>query len=569
MDQSWFHNARFGMFIHWGLYAIPAGRWNGKAVRGIGEQIMRFAQIPAAEYEKLGKGFLPIHFNADEWAALAARAGMKYLVLTAKHHDGFALFDSAASDFTIMKSSPFKRDVVKELSEACARHGVRFCIYYSQRQDWHEPDGAWNEWPGQFPEPIGKRGFHFRRYCENKALPQIRELLTHYGPVGLVWFDTPTDSTEQDSRDFYELVHSLQPETLVCDRVGNGFGDYAVLGDNEFPYCPSNLNGEVPATMNHTWGFKSDDHEWKSTRDLLYSLLRSVSNGCNYLLNVGPDALGDIPREAVERLEEIGDWLAVNGEAVYGASAAAFASPCEWGLATCNGNRLFLILEKWPEEGSFVLKGVLNSVISARIPGSDVIPAVSKDGNVIRISGLPGTPPSRYFSVIEVTLDGPCLFDSALRPDSQGDVILLSGRAECDGDVALDGRGLPLNLRPHCGGLSWRFEAPAGEYSLEALTTRHWSCSWIPGIRVKVCCDGTTLENELQEDHLLDNLQRHYHPETVSCLGPLHLKENGIHLLSFEVTKMPESGTALNTAAEDEKDHRTLNLIYLALRLNS
>lgn len=565
MDQSWYHDARFGMFIHWGLYAIPAGRWKGKPVKGIGEQIMRFAQIPAAEYEKLARGFNPIHFDADAWVKLAVRAGMKYLVLTTKHHDGFALFDSAASDFTVTKATPFGRDIVKELAEACALHGIRFCVYYSQRQDWHEPDGAWNEWPGQFPAPREERGFHFRRYCESKAFPQVRELLTNYGPIGLVWFDTPADSTEEDSRDFYDLVHSLQPDTLVCDRVGNGFGDYAVLGDNEFPYCPDNLNGEVPATMNHTWGFKADDHEWKSTRDLLYSLLRSVSCGCNYLLNIGPDALGDIPQEAVTRLEEIGEWLRINKDAVYGASAVPFSAPCDWGLATCRDNRLYLILDQWPQDGEFSLTGICNRPLSARLLGHDAAIQVERHAGVIRITGLPPQAPSRCFSVIELTLDGACAVDPTLRPDSRGNVILQSGRARPSGNVALDSRGLPLNFRPGSGALQWEFEAPAGSCSLEALTTRHWSCNWQQGIRVRITCDDVSVEKELLEDRLLDNLQRHYHPETVSELGTLTLKKSGRHIMRAEVLEMPDGGPGIRTAAEAGNDQRTLNLIQLAL----
>ncbi|MEA2068067.1 MAG: alpha-L-fucosidase, partial [Verrucomicrobiota bacterium] len=292
---GWWREARFGLFIHWGLYSIPAGIWKGREVPGLGEQILRFGEIPMSEYEKLAAEFNPINFDADAIVRLAVDSGMKYLVVTAKHHDGFALFKSEADLFNVVDATPFGRDIVAELAEACAKAGIKFCIYYSQRQDWHHPDGAWNEWKGQYPVSLEERDFDFNRCMNGKCLPQMKELMTRYGPIGLVWYDTPVDSTRKQSKKFTELVHRKQPDCLVCDRVGNGYGDYAVLGDNEFPYCSQNMDGEVPATLNHSWGYKSTDHNWKSVESLLYSLIRSASNGCNYLLNIGPKADGTVP----------------------------------------------------------------------------------------------------------------------------------------------------------------------------------------------------------------------------------------------------------------------------------
>ncbi len=567
MDTAnFFTDARFGMFIHWGLYAIPAGEWGGREIPGIGEQIMRFAQIPAVEYAGLANSFNPKAFDAEAWAALAEAAGMKYLVITAKHHDGFALWDTAHSEFSVM-NSPFKRDIITELAAACARHNLKFCIYYSQRQDWHEPDGTWNEWPGQFPVPAAERGVDFNRYMNAKALPQIRELLTNYGPVGLIWYDTPTDSTFEQSKAFYDLVHELQPECLVCDRVGNGFGDYAVLGDNEFPYCADNLNGEVPATLNHTWGFKKNDHHWKSVRDLLYSLIRSVSNGCNYLLNVGPDADGVIPAPSVERLKAIGEWLKVNGEAIYGTSGVPFPVPPAWGAATAKGNMLYLIFSEWPGP-DFTLDGILNEVKSARILSGPEVNFEHKNGSIYFVA-LPAQPPCEYFSVLAVELDSPVKVDPAIRQASDGTVSLLSGRAAAEAEsgskLALDRKGLPVYFQPGNGRLRWAFSMDKpGRYRVEALTTRHWSTKWIDGIAVAIRCGGQEVSRILTSDRPLENIQTKYHPETESYVGEISFDRAGEHELSIEVTGMPDF-KAHNALSEDQDDTRSLNLIMLKL----
>ncbi len=563
---SFFTDARFGMFIHWGLYAIPAGEWGGREIPGIGEQIMRFAQISADEYARLAGSFSPRAFDAEAWAALAEAAGMKYLVITAKHHDGFALWDTAYSEFSVM-NSPFKRDIIAELAGACARHNLKLCIYYSQRQDWHEPDGVWHEWPGQFPVPAAERGVNFDRYMNAKALPQIRELLTKYGPVGLVWYDTPTDSTFEQSKAFYDLVHELQPECLVCDRVGNGFGDYAVLGDNEFPYCADNLNGEVPATLNHTWGFKKNDHHWKSVRDLLYSLIRSVSNGCNYLLNVGPDADGVIPAPSVERLKAIGEWLKVNGEAIYGASGVPFPVPPAWGAATAKGNMLYLIFSEWPGT-NFTLDGVLNKVKNARILSGPQVNFERKNGS-IHFANLPEQPPCEYFSVLALELDAPVKVDPAIRQASDGTVSLLSGRAEVEAEsgskLALDRKGVPVYFQPGTGCLRWTFSvSKPGRYRVEALTNRHWSTKWIDGIEVAIRCSGQRLSRVLTADKPLENIQTKYHPETESFVGEISFDRAGEYELSIEIAAMPVF-KAHNALSEDQDDTRSLNLIMLKL----
>ena len=315
---EWFREAKYGLFIHWGLYAIPAGEWNGKRSLGIGEWIMNRLTIPVRDYEKLASRFNPVKFNADEWVRVAKDAGMKYIVITSKHHDGFAMFKSNASAYNIVDATPFKRDVLKELADAAARQGIRLGFYYSQSQDWHEPNGAGNTWDFG---PDDKKDYD--QYLRSKAEPQVKELLTGYGPVALIWFDTPRMMTGDRAQRFAAIVRQLQPATLIDGRLGTE-GDYRSTGDNVIPPQVSTDAWEVPATINHTWGYRTDDTDWKSPGQITFKLVDIVSKGGNYLLNVGPTAEGLIPQASQDILRTVGKWLQVNGEAVYGAGPTPF-----------------------------------------------------------------------------------------------------------------------------------------------------------------------------------------------------------------------------------------------------
>ena len=318
--MQWFRQAKFGLLIHWGLYAIPAGEWNGQPVAGIGEWIMNRAKIPVKEYEQLATRFNPVKFNAEEWVQMAEDAGMKYMVITSKHHDGFAMFGSQASKYNIVDATPFKRDPLKELAAACARHHIKFGFYYSQSQDWHEPNGAGNTWDFG---PDDKKDYD--QYLRGKAEPQVKELLSGYGPVALIWFDTPRMMTGDRATRFADILKAVQPATLIDGRLGEK-GDYVSTGDNQIPNQPLKEDWEVPATLNHTWGFKKDDTDWKTTADLTFKLVDIVSKGGNYLLNVGPTAEGVIPQASQDNLRGVGKWLKVNGESIYGAGATPFGA---------------------------------------------------------------------------------------------------------------------------------------------------------------------------------------------------------------------------------------------------
>jgi alpha-L-fucosidase len=342
---DWFREAKFGMFIHWGLYALPAGEWQGRKIPGIGEWIMHRAQIPVAEYEQLAAQFNPVRFDAAEWVRLAKEAGQKYMVITAKHHDGFCLFKSAVTDYNTVDATPFGRDVVQELAEECGRQGLKFGVYYSQTQDWHHPDGDGNFWD------YDEEQQDFDGYIEHYVKAQVRELLTNYGPLCLIWFDTPKGLSEAHSRELLDLVHTLQPDCLVSGRLGNALGDYAEAGDNKIPDVAVDADWETPATINDTWGFKGYDHRWKSNDDLVVKLVDIVSKGGNYLLNVGPTAEGVIPKPSVGRLLGMGGWLDVNGESVYGTQPGPIQG-LGWCRSTMRGATVYLHVLRWPEDGA-------------------------------------------------------------------------------------------------------------------------------------------------------------------------------------------------------------------------
>jgi len=416
--MKWFREAKFGLFIHWGLYSIPAGEWKGQEIPGIGEWIMNHAKIPVKEYEQLATQFNPVKFNAEEWVQMAQDAGMKYIVITSKHHDGFAMYHSRVSKYNIYDATPFHRDPIKELSEAAARHHIRFGVYYSQVQDWHEPDANGNTW--DFGPDDGHKDFD--KYMNEKALPQVRELLTGYGPICLIWFDTPRGMISKDHPDrgqrFLDLALKLQPATLIDGRLGVQ-GDYVSMGDNVIPNAVVKGDWEVPATLNHTWGFKKNDTDWKTPEDLTFKLVDIVSKGGNYLLNVGPTSEGVIPQASQDNLRAVGRWLKVNGESIYGAGPTpfgdelgktdtsrqdkkgnpVFVQATEWRCTTQPG-KLYIHFFKWPG-GAFALSKINGKVSKAYMlaDASHKGLGVNQIGDIVTVA-LPAEAPDRMDSVL-------------------------------------------------------------------------------------------------------------------------------------------------------------------------
>ena len=397
--MAWWREAKFGMFIHRGVYSVPAGAYGDKD--DYGEWIMHDARIPMAEYAKFTKRFNPVKFNAEEWVKAAKDAGQKYIVITAKHHDGFALFPSKASDYNIRDATPFKRDPLKELAAACEKEGIKLGFYYSQAQDWGHPGGAaiGGHWD---PAQEGD----FDAYLDQVALPQVKELLSNYGPSApaVLWFDTPVNMTPERAARFFPLLKT-RPGLIINNRLGGGF-----IGDTETPEQLIPASGfpgrdwETCMTMNRHWGYCRKDTDWKSAEDLIRKLVEIASKGGNYLLNVGPTSEGLIPAASVERLKQVGAWMKINGESIYGTTGGPFPY-LSWGRATRKGQRLFLHVQTWPSNG--VLRVPLANKISAAAllaqPGKKL--EVRNEGNLALVS-LPGIAPDAVDSVVTLDFEG-------------------------------------------------------------------------------------------------------------------------------------------------------------------
>ena len=422
--MGWWREARFGMFIHWGVYAVPAGTHNGKQIPDIGEWIMTHGKIPVKDYKAYAAQFNPFKYDPDAWVRLAKEAGMKYIVITSKHHDGFALFDSKVTDWDVVDATPYGKDLLAPLAEACRRHGVKLGFYYSQAQDWCHPGGATADWAGGRWDAA--QAGDMDEYLRTIAVPQVREILSHYGDVATLWWDTPFEMT-QARADMLVPLLALQPGIITNNRLGY------YPGDTETPeqHIPAtgypNRDWETCMTMNDTWGFKSYDQNWKSTETLLRNLIDIASKGGNYLLNVGPTAEGEIPAESIARLKAVGQWMTVNGEAIYGTSASPFAR-LEWGRCTKKvtdgGATLYLHVFDWPKDGRLTVPGLKNTVTSARLlaTGESLKAETAADGAVILV---PAVSPDAIATVIAVQVEGPVRVEKVLPKQAADGTVTL------------------------------------------------------------------------------------------------------------------------------------------------
>jgi alpha-L-fucosidase len=401
---AWWRDARFGMFIHWGLYAQDGCFWKGQD--GKTEHMMRHLRIPLAEYAKIATEFNPVKFSADEWVRIAKNAGMKYMVITTKHHDGFAMWGSKSSDYNIVARTPFKRDPIKELAEATRKQGLKFGVYYSLGRDWQDPDVPTkdgyrsNTW--DYPDEKKK---DFSKYFERKVKPQVRELLTSYGPIGIMWFDTPEGITRAQSEELVRLIHSLQPSTIVNARVGNRLGDYAVQ-EQKVPTSGDAQPWETCMTLNGHWGYKKNDDNWKPTETLVQHLVDITSKGGNFLLNVGPTGEGVIPAPSQERLAEVGRWMKVNGEAIYGTTACGLGK-LDWGRCTRKAQRgfttLYLHVFNWPADGKLAVPELGGQLQSATLLATHKKLAAKPSGPGVVVS-LPKDAPDKLSSTVVLKL---------------------------------------------------------------------------------------------------------------------------------------------------------------------
>jgi len=409
--MQWWLDDTYGLFIHWGIYAVPAGEYKGK-ITGAAEWIMGNEKIPVNEYEKFAAEFNPQKFDAKEWVRIAKNGGMKYIVITSKHHDGFSIWDSEVSDYDVMDATPFKRDILKELSDACKEAGIDFGFYHSI-MDWHHPDA--NLANG---EPNKKANPDWEKYREEFLKPQLVELIEKYDPK-IMWFDGEwiPEWTEEQGKNLYNYLRNIKPSLIINNRIGKGrdgmqgmnkyesaAGDFGTP-EKEILNTVSQDYWETCMTMNDTWGFKEADHNWKSTKTLINQLIDAAAKGGNYLLNVGPTAEGIIPKESVERLEEIGRWLKVNGEAIYSTNSLKKYKEGDHIRFTQskNGKFVYAIIDEL--NGKEVRTSSIAPKDNSKIYmlGSDKPLLWKKEGDVIVVQ-LPATIPTKYACVLKFNI---------------------------------------------------------------------------------------------------------------------------------------------------------------------
>ncbi len=428
--MQWWREARFGMFIHWGPYSVLGGVYNGhQQLRGGAEWIMNRCKIPVAEYQKYTSTFNPVKYDPEAWVLLAKQAGMKYIIITAKHHDGFAMFKSKASKFNIADFTHYGKDVLDALATACRKHNMKLGFYYSQAQDWNNPGGSvarkaasegWlnpdsaridaftaankGHWdPAQMTRSMDD-------YIDQVAIPQVRELMSNYGDVAVLWWDTPTNMTDAYATKLQALL-KLQPNIITNDRLkrpnfpgDTGTPEQKIPGQNEL----DGKDWETCMTMGSSWGYKSWDTNWKTPEKLIRNLCDIASKGGNYLLNIGPDALGQIPEPSIESLKAIGLWMKTNSEAIYATKASPLGT-LSWGRCTQKtegGNTiLYFSVFEWPKDGKILIPGVAQPIISGKILAdkSSLKTKSSSDGLVISV---PAEAPDVIATVIKVTLKG-------------------------------------------------------------------------------------------------------------------------------------------------------------------
>ncbi|NKB66041.1 MAG: alpha-L-fucosidase [Candidatus Latescibacteria bacterium] len=397
-----FDEGNFALFIHWGLYSHLGGKWRNETYYGIGEWIQNrnMADIPVDQYQTIAQDFNPHDFDAREIAQLAKDAGMKYIIITSKHHEGFAMFHSKAHPFNIVDATPFARDPMKELSAACRELGLGFGFYYSHYQDWTAPGGA----NGPDMHPDGTKAT-FEEYFYNKCVPQVKEICSQYGPIDFVWFDTPGDMPKELVVELVEVVRQLQPETMLCSRVGYGMGDYTTKGDMEVP--PRNIEGlwETCDTNNDSWSYAWYDNNFKSPKEILHRLVATVARGGTYLFNVGPDGKGKVPELGAKFLRQTGAWIQKYPQVVYGAGSSPWGHALPWGDITTQGNTWSLAVFTWPQDGKLYLPGLSEPIQSAAVlQGQETAPISLAQEQGWTILHLPPQPADQPVSVVELKM---------------------------------------------------------------------------------------------------------------------------------------------------------------------
>ena len=421
---GWWREARFGMFVHWGVYSSLSGTWAGKAYGGYGEHIQRMAKIPIPVYRREVAGkFNPVDFNADEWIRLAKEAGMGYFIITAKHHDGFAMYDSQVSDYNVVKATPFARDPMKELRAACKKYGIKFGFYYSHAFDWGEENAPGNDW--DYNNPGGDKLLHgsdwwnrdleflpkARRYVDEKSIPQILELIRNYDP-DIMWFDTPHKLPDEENRRIMAAVRQAKPSLVVNGRLIYGLGDYASTCDRPAEFPPQDGDWEGIPTTNESYGYNKNDRSHKPVSYFIRLLAKSAARGGNELMNIGPMGNGRIDEPDLNILKGIGAWWKVNGQSIRGTTRTPLAVQA-WGETTRKGNTLYLHVFDWPSDRKLAVGGLKTELISARLLAQpDGALKYSREGQDLVIE-VPAVAPDVADAVIALECAGEPKADSA------------------------------------------------------------------------------------------------------------------------------------------------------------
>lgn len=426
-----FDEGNYAMFVHWGLYSQLANKVDGKTYYGIGEWIMSkgMAAIPIVKYKQLATTFHPTKFDAREIAQLAKDAGMKYVVITSKHHDGFAMYHSEANRFNIVDATPWNKDPMKELAAACRELGLGFGFYYSHNQDWTFPGG------GSGPT-VDNQGQYatFDDYFAKKCLPRVEEITTQYGPIELVWFDTPGNMPKKYVQQLVDVVRKNQPRALVSGRAGYDLGDYHTLGDMEVPH--KNIEGmwESVDTTNDSWAYAWYDKNWKSPKEILHRLVACVARGGTYMLNIGPRGDGSIPERAAGALREVGKWIHKYPQVVYATDASPWGHALPWGDVTVKGEQLYLSVFDWPKSVKLFLPGLKTDIQSANLlAGKELIPVTHERSHGWTVINLPPLAPDSLVSVIEIELAGTPEVDTTIGLDPNIETEILAEFATVEG----------------------------------------------------------------------------------------------------------------------------------------
>lgn len=447
---EWWREARFGMFVHWGVYSTPGGEWKGKKVTGYSEHLMRKEKIARAEYyENVVKSFNPVDFNADEWIKTASNAGMKYFIITAKHHDGFAMFDSDVTDYNIVDATKFAKDPMIDLAAACKKYGVKFGFYYSHAFDWEHPDAPGNDWdynnPGGDLNLFGGRNWYdvhpellpkAIKYVDEKAIPQIKELLVKYHP-DILWFDTPHKLPLSENIRILEEIRKIDNNVVVNGRLARfdegNFGDYQNTADRPLEFFPVEGDWEAIPTTNESYGYHKFDDSHKPISSFIYLLAKAASRGGNLLMNIGPRGDGKIDDKDQKILKGISDWMQKNGESIYGTQKSPLALQ-NWGVCTQKETRLYLHVFNWPKNEKLVVGGLQTLPERAAL-----LTDFSKSLSVKKLNNydveihLPKKTPDKVNTVIVLEMDQAVLADQTRLLESENDNQLLAFDAKLVG----------------------------------------------------------------------------------------------------------------------------------------